>query len=229
MAVKIAALLPMRHESERVPGKNYRLFAGKPLFHWVLQSLLDCDLVAEVLIDTDSPEIMRGTAEHFPQVRLLERPHHLRGGGVPMNDILVHDAGATDAEFLLQTHSTNPLLLPRTIARAIRSFLAEFPERDSLFSVSRVQKRMWDADVRPVNHDPGDLLRTQDLTPMFEENSCLYVFSREGLLARANRIGATPQMFEMDRLEAWDIDEEVDFQVAETLFLQRAGAGRATP
>lgn len=228
MAAKIAALVPMRHESERVSGKNYRIFAGKPLFHWVLRSLLDCDLVGEVLIDTDSPEIMHGAAEHFPQARLLERPSHLRGGGVPMNDILVHDAAATDAEFILQTHSTNPLLLPSTIARAIRSFLAGFPERDSLFSVSRVQKRMWDADGRPINHDPGVLLRTQDLAPMFEENSCVYIFSREGLLARGNRIGARPQMFEMDRIEAWDIDEEIDFQVAEALFLRRGEMGLAT-
>ena len=119
MSARLVALLPMRHESERVPGKNYRPFAGRPLFHWVLRSLLDCRSIEEVVIDTDSPEIMNGTAERFPRVRLLERPARLRGGDVPMNEILVHDAAVIDAEFFLQTHSTNPLLEPETIAAAV--------------------------------------------------------------------------------------------------------------
>lgn len=225
MSARLVALLPMRHESERVPGKNYRPFAGRPLFHWVLRSLLDCRSIEEVVIDTDSPEIMNGTAERFPRVRLLERPARLRGGDVPMNEILVHDAAVIDAEFFLQTHSTNPLLEPETIAAAVACFLGGLPTHDSLFSVSRVQKRLWDADTRPLNHDPSVLLRTQDLPPVFEENSCLYVFSREALLARRNRIGSRPRMFEMDRLEAWDIDDELDFRVAEILFQQRAEGG----
>ena len=82
--------------------------------------------------------------------------------------------------------------------------------------------------MQPLNHDPSVLLRTQDLPPVFEENSCLYVFSREGLLARRNRIGERPQMFEMDRLEALDIDDELDFRMAEILFRQRA-EGRVAP
>ncbi len=228
MSARLVALLPMRHESERVPGKNYRPFAGRPLFHWVLRSLLECRSIEEVVIDTDSPEIMTGTAERFPRVRLVERPAHLRGGDVPMNEILVHDAAVIDAEFFLQTHSTNPLLEPETIAAAVACFLGGLPTHDSLFSVSRVQKRLWDADTRPLNHDPSVLLRTQDLRPVFEENSCLYVFSREGLLARRNRIGSRPRMFEMDRLEAWDIDDELDFRVAEILFQQRT-RGRTVP
>ena len=228
MATRLVALLPMRHESERVPGKNYRPFAGKPLFHWVLRSLLDCSLIEEVVIDTDSPEIVNGTAEQFPRVRLLERPAHLRGGDVPMNEILAHDAAVIDTEFLLQTHSTNPLLRTETIAKAVASFLDGLPMFDSLFSVSRLQKRLWDAYMKPLNHDPSVLLRTQDLAPVFEENSCLYLFSRAGLLSRRNRIGTSPQIFEIDRFEAWDIDDELDFRVAEILFQQRAN-GRAAP
>jgi CMP-N-acetylneuraminic acid synthetase len=218
----------MRHESERVPGKNFRPFAGRPLFHWTLRSLLACELVVQVIIDTDSPEILRGAAEHFPQVRVLERPTHLRGGDVAMNEILVHDAAATDAEFLLQTHCTNPLLRTETITAAVRRFLDSLAAFDSLFSVSRVHKRLWNAGARPINHDPNVLVRTQDLPPVYEENSCLYVFSRDGLLARHNRIGERPQMFEIGREEAWDIDEEIDFKVAEALFRERE-FGRAVP
>jgi CMP-N-acetylneuraminic acid synthetase len=226
---RLVALVPMRHDSERVPGKNFKPFAGRPLFHWILETLLQCENVAQIVVDTDSPEITSGVARHFPRVRVLERPPHLRGGHVPMNEIVLHDVAATGAELFLQTHSTNPLLRPETVAAATRRFADGLDEYDSLFSVSRVQKRMWDANGHPINHDPAVLLRTQDLPPIFEENSCLYLFTREGLTENRNRIGRRPQMFEMDRVEAWDIDDEIDFRVGELFLLQRRTKAGTAP
>jgi CMP-N-acetylneuraminic acid synthetase len=136
----------------------------------------------------------------------------------PMNDVLLHDVEQIDAEFFLQTHSTNPLLRTATITRAIRRFFENYPRYDSLFSVTRLQVRLWDSLNRAVNHDPAILMRTQDLDPIFEENSCLYLFSRQGLLTHQNRIGTKPLMFEIDPLEARDIDEELDFKLAEMLY-----------
>lgn len=217
----IVALLPMRHHSERVPGKNYRLFAGKPLYHHIVDHLLACPLISEVLIDTDSPIIMEDAAKHFPQVRLIERPEHLRADTVPMNDVLLHDVDQAKADYYLQTHSTNPLLSSQTITRALQMFLDHYPMYDSLFSVTRLQTRLWDSLARAVNHNPAILLRTQDLPPIYEENSCLYVFTRQTLASRHNRIGERPLLFELSRNEAWDIDEEIDFQIAEFLYSQR--------
>ena len=208
----------MRHHSERVPGKNYRPFAGEPLYHRIVRSLLSCPAIAEVLIDTDSPLIMADASRHFPQVRLVERPEHLRAGTVPMNDVLLHDVTQVEADFYLQTHSTNPLLRSETISRAIEQFTASYPIYDSLFSVTRVQTRLWDGLTRAINHNPAILLRTQDLPPLYEENSCLYLFSRTTLERRHNRIGERPMMFEIEGLEACDIDEEIDFQIAEFLY-----------
>lgn len=219
---QIVALVPMRHHSERVPGKNYRPFAGRPLYHHIVSSLLGCPHIAQVVINTDSPVLMADVARHFPQVRLLERPEHLRPDTVPMNDVLLHDVSAVEADFYLQTHSTNPLVRPETITGAVQQFLDNYPMYDSLFSVTRIQTRLWDSLTRPVNHNPAILLRTQDLPPIYEENSCLFLFSRATLEARHNRIGDRPLMFEMDRMEALDIDEELDFQVAEFLYLQRS-------
>jgi CMP-N-acetylneuraminic acid synthetase len=96
-------------------------------------------------------------------------------------------------------------------------------ECDSLFSVTPRRVRIWDRDTRPLNHDPAQLLQTQDLAPFFEENSCLYLFSAAGLQSRRNRIGARPLMFAMDPLEAVDIDEESDFLLAEALYRLRSG------
>lgn len=218
----VAALVPMRHDSERVRGKNYRSFAGRPLYHHIITSLLACPAVTQVVIDTDSPVIIEDATREFPGVRVLERPAHLRGGDVPMNDVLLNDVKQVDADLYLQTHSTNPLLSTATITRAVEQFTSNTPRYDSLFSVTRQQIRLWDANSRPINHDPAVLLRTQDLPPIYAENSCLYLFTREILEERKNRIGERPLMFEMDPLEALDIDEEHDFRLAELVYADPA-------
>jgi CMP-N-acetylneuraminic acid synthetase len=99
--------------------------------------------------------------------------------------------------------------------------LANTPEYDSLFSVTRRQVRLWDQLGRAINHNPTILLQTQDLPPIYEENSCIYIFTRPTLINRLNRIGERPLMFEMDAAEAWDIDEELDFSITEYLMQQQ--------
>jgi CMP-N-acetylneuraminic acid synthetase len=225
MTKKLVALVPMRHHSVRVPGKNYRPFVGKPLFHHIMNTLQRVPELGSILVDTDSPEVMEGLRANFPQIEILSRPEHLCGDVVPMNEILIHDTGVIAADYYLQTHSTNPLLRVETISMAIQTFLANLPEHDSLFGVTRIQTRLWDQLGRPINHNPNILLRTQDLPPVYEENSCLYIFARETLVSRRNRLGERPLMFEVPAIEAWDIDEELDFTVAEALFRQLYGEG----
>ena len=215
---KIAALVPMRHNSERVPGKNYRDFAGAPLYHRIIASLVACPLIDQVVIDTDSPTIHEDAAKHFPSVKLLHRPKALQAGTVPMNDVLLHAIQQIDADFYLQTHSTNPLLLPETITQAVQAFLDNYPMYDSLFGVTRLQTRLWDSLAKAINHNPAILLRTQDLPPVYEENSCLYIFTQQILESHHNRIGNRPFMFEIEKLEAVDIDEESDYCIAELLY-----------
>jgi len=217
---RIAALVPMRHDSQRVPGKNYRMLAGHPLYSYILETLLACPEISTVVVDTDSPVIQKGVRQHYPTVQVLDRPEHLRSGEVPMNEVLLHDTSLVEAEFYLQTHSTNPLLRHETISRAIQAITSQYPTFDSLFSVTRLQTRLWDALGRAVNHNPAILLRTQDLPPIYEENSCLYIFTRQTLLQRRNRLGERPLMFEIDLSEAWDIDEEIDFLITDLLISQ---------
>jgi len=219
--MRIVAIVPIRHHSERVPGKNYRPFAGKPLYHWIVEALMGARHVAEVVLDTDSPTVFDDAARAFPTVRVLERPAHLRDGATSMNDVLLHDVSRVEADLYLQTHSTNPLLRSTTIDAAIDRFLLARPIHDSLFTVTRLQTRLYDADGRPLNHDPAVLLRTQDLPPVYEENSCLYLFDGATLRERRNRVGARPMLHEIDPVEAWDIDEELDFEVAEFLHNRR--------
>jgi CMP-N-acetylneuraminic acid synthetase len=218
---RLVALVPMRHHSERVPGKNYRPLAGKPLYAYILDGLLACSKIEKVAIDTDSPVIVDGMRKDYPDVLVIERPESLRGDNVSMNDVLLYDITQLPAAFYLQTHSTNPLLKPLTISCAVDAFLEAYPRHDSLFSVTPLRKRLWDSQGNPINHDPSVLLRTQDLPPIFEENSCLYIFERTLFQQSGNRLGRRPLMFPMDAAEAWDIDDELDFEIVEWLARRR--------
>ncbi len=225
----------MRHHSQRVPGKNYRPLAGKPLYQHILSTLLACPEISQIVVDTDSDPVIQAlqadpahsnelsaggslsAAVRDRRIIVLERPEHLRGDQVPMNEILAYDTSQVHADFYLQTHSTNPLLRPESISRAVQAFRSAYPAYDSLFSVTRLQTRLWDQLGRAVNHNPAVLWQTQDLPPIYEENSCIYIFTRQNLLARRNRLGERPMMFELDASEAWDIDEELDFAIVEFL------------
>ena len=213
----LVALVPMRHHSQRVPGKNYRILAGKPLFHHIIETLLAVPEITQIVVDTDSDPVMDGLRVDFPQVTIIARPEYLRADDVPMNDILIYDTDQIQADFYLQTHSTNPLLKPQTVSRAIQSLIPNYPAHDSLFSVTRLQTRLYDQNGRAINHDPSVLIQTQDLPPVYEENSCLYLFTRENLLRRHHRIGEKPMLFEINAEEAWDIDEELDFAICDFL------------
>lgn len=219
--MKITALVPMRHHSVRVPGKNFRIFAGKPLFFHIVQTLVNCPLIDGILIDTDSDVITKEINTHFPMVKVIERPINLRDDKIPMNEIIMHDINNSNDEFFLQTHSTSPLLKSSTIEAAINTFLSNYPQYDSLFSVTKHNARFWDSVTHPLNHNPQILMRTQDLPPLYEENSSFYIFSRETMEKYHNRIGMRPYMFPTDPIESWDIDEETDFIIAEQLMLTR--------
>jgi CMP-N-acetylneuraminic acid synthetase len=228
MKPKIVALIPMRHHSQRVPGKNYRPLAGKPLYNHILLALMECREIDQIVINTDSPVIMEDLRKNFSadaaltgRVVVIERPEHLRANHLPMNEILAYDTSQVAGDFYLQTHSTNPLLRTSTISTAIRTLLENYPAYDSLFSVTRLQTRLWDQLGRAINHNPAILLQTQDLPPVYEENSCMYIFTREKLLSRRNRLGERPLMFPIDAAEAWDIDEEIDFQIVDMLLTNR--------
>jgi CMP-N-acetylneuraminic acid synthetase len=198
------------------------MFNGRPLYHCVAEVMEKSSHISEFIIDTDSQSIAEDAVKHFSKVRIIERPIELRGDFVPMNDIIAHDISISDSDHFLQTHSTNPLLTAKTIEAAINIYFNSLNHHDSLFSVTRWQTRLYWQSGEPVNHNPLELLRTQDLPPVFEENSNFYLFSRSSFAAAGNkRIGLKPRMYEMNKLEAVDIDEEEDFRIAEILYKMR--------
>lgn len=216
MARRIVALLPMKANSERVKGKNFRIFNGKPLFRWVLDSLLSIELIGQVVINTDARAILAENGlTDSDRVLIRDRPSEICGDFVSMNLILADDLVHVPADTYLMTHTTNPLLSGETIRAALANFEAARGEFDSLFTANKFQTRFYRADGSPVNHDPNNLVRTQDLDPWYEENSNLYIFTRDSFLKTNARIGAKPMMFETPRMESFDIDTPVDWTICE--------------
>jgi CMP-N-acetylneuraminic acid synthetase len=213
---RVTAIVPMRHSSERVPGKNYRALGGIPLYHHVVKALLQAPSVSEVIVDTDSDWILEDAAREFPEVKLVVRPEHLRDGHTPMNAVLEHSVQHAVEDTVMQTHSTNPFVRPTTFESAVQAFFSD-EQVDSVFGATRIQGRLWTSDLKPVNHDPAVLARTQDLDPIYLENSCFYVFARSTLLETGSRLGRRPALVEVDALEATDIDVETDFRLAEVI------------
>lgn len=217
IARKIVALLPMKANSDRVKGKNFKLLAGKPLFQWILDSLLSVPEIEKVVINTDARDIL---AEHglVDQDRVLirDRKAELCGDLVSMNLILEDDISAIDADIYIMTHTTNPLISTETIQNGLHR-LSSAGHCDSLFTVNKTQTRFYRADGSAVNHDPANLIRTQDLEPWFEENSCLYYFTRDSFKKTGARIGEKPLMMETPALESLDIDEPHDWEMVSAL------------
>jgi len=216
---RLKALIFMKHHSERVPGKNYRRLCGKPLFHWILEALNNSKYIEEIIINTDSDLIANDAQQHF-EVTIHKRPAYLQGDMIIANQLIEYDISESDGDFYLQTHSTNPLLTTETINKAIETFFSQ-SKHDSLFTVTQLQKRLYWPDGQPINHDPNILVRTQDLSVVCEENSCIYIFSKNMFNACKNRIGSNPMLFPINRLEAVDIDDEFDFTIAELLMEKR--------
>ncbi|MBE9585353.1 acylneuraminate cytidylyltransferase family protein [Mucilaginibacter sp. JRF] len=210
----------MKGYSERVPNKNIRPLAGKPCFHWVMEALSNSKYITEIVVNTDSDEIAENASRNFEKITILERPEFLLGDMVTIQPLIAYDLSQTTGDFFLQTHSTNPLLTTKTVDESIEAFFAQ-SEHDALFSVTEVKQRYYWADGSGVNHDPLVLTRTQDLPPIFHENSCFYIFSRETNERTQTRLGSKPMMYSIDRLEAADIDDMEDFYWAEFLMERR--------
>lgn len=224
MSHRLVALLPMKAHSARVKGKNFRPFAGKPLFRWILDSLLAIPEIEKVVINTDARSILseNGLAD-TDRILIRDRKPELCGDFVSMNKILADDLANVPADLYLMTHTTNPLLSSLSIARALLAFAQAQAagQADSLFTVNKFQTRFYRIDGSAVNHDPNNLIRTQDLEPWFEENSNLYLFSRDSFAATNARIGRRPVMFETPRSESADIDDQEGWDIAE--MIARAG------
>ena len=172
--------------------------------------------IDQVVINTDARSLLEQHGlPNSDRILIRDRKPEICGDDVSMNLVLADDVISTEAGLYIMTHTTNPFLRSETIRQAISEFLES--QNDSLFTVNKLQTRFYNSDCVPINHDPNKLERTQDLEPYFEENSCLYIFTKEGFLKNGNRIGVNPIMKEISRVESIDIDNMEDWNLAEII------------
>lgn len=218
--MKVVALMPMKANSERVRGKNFRDFGGKPLFRWMLDTLESIKEIDTIVINTDARQILEenGLSES-ERIMIRDRKSEICGDLVSMNLIINDDVQNIDSDIYLMTHTTNPLLSKKSIQLAISNFKKALESNcaDSLFSVNKVQERFYNSEVEPLNHDPNNLIRTQDLDPWFQENSNLYLFTKKSFLSTNARIGSKPMTLETPWFESTDIDTPDDWELAEVM------------
>lgn len=229
----LTALLPMKAHSARVTSKNFRDIAGKPLFRWILDTLLAVEAIDQVVINTDARDILAENGlvdgEAGGRVVIRDRKEEICGDFVSMNLVLEDDIDAVKTDMYFMTHTTNPLLSPSTIQAMLDTFLAgQISGRDSLFCVTPHQTRFYTPTGEPINHDPNNLIRTQDLPEYLEENSVGYMFTRDSFKGTQARIGNSPILYSTPALESVDIDEPSDWFMAESL-LMRIAAGEILP
>ena len=162
---KLIALLPMKAVSQRVPGKNFKLFAGRPLYQWVLDTLLQNDAVERIIINTDAEHLLESSGIVRDQKILIRnRRPELCGNSVSMNHIIADDLEHVSSKTYLMTHTTNPLMSDETVRGALQAYEQALPSGyDSLFSVNRYQTRFYKKDGEPINHDPDHLIQNNRL------------------------------------------------------------------
>ena len=226
--MKIVAILPMKANSDRVKGKNFKNLGNKPLFRWILDTLLEVSEIETIVINTDARDILKkNSLSESDKIIIRDRREEICGDHTSMNLVIEDDVDNVRADIYLMTHTTNPFLSSKTIKSAILKFKEALKEKsaDSLFTVNKVQERFYDKNGLAINHDPNNLIRSQDINPWFNENSNLYLFTKESFKTSNARIGKKPIMLETPYFESIDIDTMENWELAEMVVQYKTDKG----
>jgi CMP-N-acetylneuraminic acid synthetase len=210
--MKIAAFVPIKLNSERLPGKNIKAFDnGAPLISYILNTALAVKSIGELYVYC-SCETIR---QYLPQgVRYLKREERLDSSDTSITDVILAFVRDVDADIYVMLHATAPFLEPRSIETAVAAVARG--GHDSALSVLKCQDFIWE-DGGPMNYDVTNIPRTQDLTAFYIETTGMYVFTK-GLAVTRRRVGENPFLAEVSKIEAIDINEPIDFTIANAIY-----------
>lgn len=207
----ISAIMPIKLHNERCPGKNIRLLGFKPLLQYELDNLKETRMCDSINVFCSSEDVVK----YLPEgVRFVKRPKYLDLPTSNFTQIFTCFMEQQDAEIYVYAHATAPFITVETMCQCIES--VKSGEYDSAFCAIKLQNYLW-RDGIPLNFDASNLPRTQDLKPIYQETSGVYVFTREVFKKYHRRIGVHPFIKEVSFKEAVDIDNPEDFLLAEVL------------
>lgn len=209
--MKTACFIPIKANSERVPGKNFRVLNGKKLYQYICEHVKSANVFDDVYVDTNSEEIATYAVEQGFGV--IERKPELAQNTANGNDLLVyHYQQFPQYDYYFQLFATAPYLQPETIRTCVEK-LTSSEEYDSCFTATENHGFYWLAN-NPINYRPGILPRSQDMLAVVEETTGLYGICRASLERYRCRIGRKPYIHTVSKFEAVDINTEEDLEIA---------------
>ena len=219
--MKVAAVVPMKLNSRRLPGKNIKSFTGgRPLCWYILSTLLEVEGIDQVYVYCSSPEI----EDYLPEgVRYLPRGKDLDQDSTKMNQVLRRFGEEVPADVYVMTHTTAPFIRKESVQKGLDAVLSG--EYDSAFAVKELRDFLW-KDGKPFNYRLNAIPRTQDLPPLYQETSGFYIYRREVISQLGRRIGDHPCLVPVGEVESCDIDEPEDFFIADAIFNFRLRQGK---
>ena len=209
--MKVVAVMPIKLKNERCPGKNTRMLGGKPLMQYELDNLKATGLCDEINVYCSSEDVI----PYIPEgVNFLKRPAELDLPTSNFNQIFSTFIKEKDADIYVFAHATAPFITIQTMKECIEA--VKSGEYDSAFCAEKIQTFLW-KNGEPLNFDASNLPRTQDLEPIYQETSGVYVFTKEVFLKYGRRIGINTFIKCVGFKETVDIDNPEDFELAEAL------------
>ena len=211
--MKTVAFVPIKLNNRRCPGKNIRRFEdGTTITELILKTLLKVKNIDEIYVYCSDEAI----CEYLPAgVKFLKRDKSLDEDQIKGSQIYEKFLEDVKADIYVLSHTTSPFTKPESIEKCVEKVAGG--EYDSEMLAERVSEFLW-VDGKPVNYDPHDIPRTQDLPPMYLEASGAYVFPRETFMKYNSRIGVKPYIQEITKIEGIDIDYEEDFAIAAAVY-----------
>lgn len=209
--MKVVSFIPIKLNNQRLPGKNLMDLGGKPLCSYIFNTISQVDGIDEKFVYCSDPRI----TEYMPDDLLyLRRDSYLDGFQVKGLEIIDYFVREVDADIYILTHVTQPFTKAESIRNALEKVISG--EYDSAFSAIKIQDYLW-MNGKPFNYDMKDIVRTQDLEPVYQETGAFFIFRKEVFTKLGQRIGERPYIYEIDRFEAIDIDTAEDFEFAKAV------------
>tara|TARA_A100001015_G_C15002118_1_gene718956 strand:- start:192 stop:830 length:639 start_codon:yes stop_codon:yes gene_type:complete len=206
--MRVVAIIPIKKNSKRVKGKNFKKIRGKPLYYFLLKKLKKCNFDS-VYVDTDSNEIRKFCFKN--NINYIKRLPKLAKDNANGNDLLNYHAKLIKADLYFQLFITAPLLKVSSINSCIK-ILKKNKKVDSIMTVKKFFSWFW-FNNKPINYNPKILPRSQDARPIIQESTGLYGIKRKALLKKKCRIGDKPYFFEVSNKESLDLDTKQDFKI----------------
>ncbi len=209
--MKIIAIMPIKLNNERLPGKNTKLLGGKPLIQYQLEALSKSKEFDSINVYCSDEKIKEFLTEN---TTFIKRPKELDLPTSNFNQIFDSFIETVDADIYVYAHATAPFVSVETIKECVAA--VKSGEYDSAFCAIKIQDYLW-KDGKPLNFDSTNLPRSQDLPPIYRETSGIYVIPKDMYRRLHTRIGKKPFIKELSFKEAVDINNPEDFQLAQAL------------